>query len=154
MHIHPQHGKLNADSTCALLPILIILFAIVYVLTEYRGWLVLFLGFSGAWLLAALWMRSLERNLQIVRKLHLAWASVGESVPEQLKLINSGWLPATWVEITDASSSLETPLRLVSDVAQHSSRTRHPSHLFRRRGLYHLGPTRSSAAVIHWVYTS
>ncbi len=125
-----------------LLPILVGVLAVLYILTGFRGWLIFTIGTAGAWLMAVLWIYSMERNLSIERKIHLAWATVGESVPEEVKLINHGWLPALWVEITDESASIETPLRIVSDVAQRSSRTRHLSHLFKRRGLYTLGPTR------------
>ena len=41
---------------------------------------------------------------------------------------------------------LRTPLRIVSDCASHSVRTRHMSHLFKQRGLYTLGPTRLRSA--------
>jgi uncharacterized protein (DUF58 family) len=136
-----------------LLPILILAFAIVFVLTNFRGWLVFFIGTAGAWLISILWMRSMERNLHIERKIHLAWATVGESVPEQFKLINTGLLPALWVEITDASSSLESPLRMVSDVGPHSYRSRHLNHLFKRRGLYTLGPTRLRCSDPFGIYT-
>ena len=124
-----------------LLPILVAGLGIVYILTGYKGWLVFFTGTAGAWLVGWLWTISMQRNLRIERKIHLAWATVGESVPEQIKLINHSWLPAQWVEITDESPALETPLRMVSDVAHHSTRARHLNHLFRRRGLYTLGPT-------------
>ena len=124
-----------------LLPVLVFVLSIAYILTGFRGWLVFAIGTAGAWLTAWLWIYSMQRNLWIERKIHLAWATVGESVPEQVKLINHGWLPAMWVEITDESASLESPLRMVSDVGNHSTRTRHLNHLFRRRGLYTLGPT-------------
>lgn len=136
-----------------LLPILVGLLAILYVLTGFRGWLVFFLGTAGAWLIAVLWIYSMERNLLIERKIHLAWASVGESVPEQIKLINHGWLPTIWVEITDESASLESPLRMVSDVAHHSSRNRNLNHLFKRRGLYTLGPTHLCCGDPFGIYT-
>jgi uncharacterized protein (DUF58 family) len=123
------------------LPVLAGVFAIVYGVTGYRGWLVFFIGIGGAWLLAALWVFSLKRGLSIERDIHHAWATVGESVPERLKVINKSWLPALWVEIIDASEALPDPVRLVSDVAAHATRTRHPNHLCRRRGLYRLGPT-------------
>jgi uncharacterized protein (DUF58 family) len=125
-----------------LLPILVGGLAVLYLLTGFRGWLIFLVGTAGAWLMAIVWIYSLQRNLSIERKIHLPWATVGESVPEEVKLTNHSWLPALWVEITDESASIETPLRIVSDVAQHSSRTRHLSHLFKRRGLYTLGPTR------------
>ena len=125
-----------------LLPILAVFFAILYGLTGYRGWLVFFIGMGGAWLLAMLWVLSLRRCLSIERNIHLAWATVGESVPERLKVVNKSWLPALWVEIIDTSESLADPVRLVSDVAAHATRWRYPNHQCRRRGLYTLGPTR------------
>jgi uncharacterized protein (DUF58 family) len=136
-----------------ILPILVGVLGILYILTGFRGWLVFTIGTAGAWLTAGLWIYSMERNLWIERKIHLAWATAGESVPELVKLINHGWLPAMWVEITDESSSLESPLRMVSDVAHHSSRTRHLSHLFKRRGVYALGPTRLRCGDPLGIYT-
>ncbi len=124
-----------------LLPVLSGLLLILYIVTGYRGWLVFGLGLGGAWLIAWIWTRSLEKNLWLERKIHMAWATVGESVPEQIKLVNHGWLPALWVEISDDSTTLERPLKLVSDVDQHASRNRNISHLFKKRGLYSLGPT-------------
>ncbi len=124
-----------------LLPVLVGVFAILYILTGYRGWLVFSIGSAGAWLLAAIWVRSLQRNLSIERNVHLAWATVGDSLHEQLKVINKSRLPAIWVEIIDASATLASPLRLVTDVAARAARTRYPSHVCRQRGLYKLGPT-------------
>ena len=112
-----------------------------------------FIGIAGVLLIAVVWIRSMRRNLSAERKIHLAWAMAGKSVPEQLKLINKGWLPVVWVEITDASTTLDTPIRMVSDVAQHSSRTRHLSHLFKRRGVYTLGPTRLRSADPFGIFT-
>jgi uncharacterized protein (DUF58 family) len=136
-----------------ILPFLVVALAILYVLTNFRGWLVFFIGTAGAWLIALLWTYSLERNLHIERKINYAWATVGESVPEQVRLTNHSWLPALWVEITDESASLESPLRLVSDVASHSSRNRNLSHLFKHRGVYTLGPTHLRCGDPFGVYT-
>ncbi len=130
--------KLNAR----LLPILVGLLAVLYILTGYRGWLVFLIGLGFAWLLAWTWVLLLQRGLRIERKIHMAWARVGDSVPEELIVTNTSGLPAVWVEILDEAVNLANPIRLVSDVEAHASRRRHPMHLFRRRGLYTLGPTR------------
>jgi uncharacterized protein (DUF58 family) len=145
--------RIKRQLNLRILPILIVVLAILYVLTNFRGWLVFFIGTAGAWLIALLWTYSLERSLRIERKINFAWATVGESVPEQVRLTNHSWLPALWVEITDESASLESPLRIVSDVASHSSRNRNLSHLFKRRGVYSLGPTRLRCGDPFGIYT-
>jgi len=135
---HNSERQLNVR----LLPVFIVLLAILYALTRYRGWLIFLIGMASVWLLAFLWVYSLEHGLSIERKIHLAWASVGDSVPEQLMVVNKSRFPAVWVEITDEIDTWVTPIRLVSDVGPRITRRRHPNHLFKRRGLYTLGPTR------------
>jgi uncharacterized protein (DUF58 family) len=125
-----------------LLPLLILIFLALYLLTGFRGWLIFLLGTAGVWLLALVWVVSLRRNLRVERNLHLAWATVGDSVQEELKLINTSRLPAIWVEILDTSRELSRPIQMVSDVGARSTRTRFLSHQCRQRGLYILGPTR------------
>jgi uncharacterized protein (DUF58 family) len=125
-----------------LLPVMVGTVGLFYFLTGFRGWLVFLIGLSGVWLFAITWVVALQRGLHIERKIHLPWAHVGESVPEEIILKNTSRLPALWVEIIDESDSLADPVRLVTDVEARSSRRRHPIHQFKRRGLYNLGPTR------------
>ena len=141
--------KLNAW----LLPVLVVIFAALYLFTGYRGWLVFFIGSGGAWLLAALWVYSLKRGLSVNRKIHLAWAAAGDSVPELLELKNKSRFPVVWIEIADESDRLVDPVRLVSDVGSQASRRRHPIHLFKKRGLYTLGPTRLRTGDPFGIYT-
>jgi len=124
-----------------LLPVLAGLFGLLYLITAYRGWLILFVGTAGAWLLAWLWVWALARGLVIERQIHLAWVMVGDALHERLKVINHSRFPALWLEIVDETVTLTAPLRLVSDVAGRSVRNRHTSHLCHQRGLYTLGPT-------------
>ena len=125
-----------------LLPVMAGLVGLLYSLTGFRGWLVFLIGLLGVWLFAIIWVLALQRGLSIERKVHLPWAQVGDSVPEEIILRNKSWLPTLWVEIIDESESLPDPVRLVTDVEAHTSRRRHPIHQFKRRGLYNLGPTR------------
>jgi uncharacterized protein (DUF58 family) len=149
----PTSRLVERHFNAPLLLILCAIFAALYLVTNYRGWLVFALGTGSAWLLAWAWIKSLEKNLWLERKIHIAWATVGKSVPEQVKLVNRGWFPALWVEISDDSTTLERPLRLVSDVDSHTSRNRHITHLFKRRGLYALGPTRIRSGDPLGIYT-
>jgi putative FmdB family regulatory protein len=136
------------------LPVLVGIFGILYMLTGFRGWLVFFFGLLGLWLLAVLWVYILEHNLSIERKIQLTWATVGDLVPEELKITNKSRLPALWVEIVDETDSLDTPpIRLVSDVESNASRRRQSVHLFNQRGFYTLGPTRLRTGDPFGVYT-
>jgi uncharacterized protein (DUF58 family) len=146
-------SKTELHLNVRLLPVWVGILVVLYAITGYRGWLVFLLGTAGAWFLAGVWIYTLKRGLRIERKLHLAWATVGDSVPEQLKVTNKSWLPALWVEIQDASTTLETPIRLVSDVESKYTRTRYPSHIFTRRGVYSLGPTYLRTGDLFGIYT-
>lgn len=138
---HPEIRESEIHLNIWLFPLLACLFGVLYALSSFRGWLIFFVGFAGTWLLALLWVVSLRRGLRIERNLHLAWAAVGDSVQEELKLINDSWLPAVWVEISDTSATLSKPIKFVSDAGSKSTRTRFVSHLYKQRGLYTLGPT-------------
>jgi uncharacterized protein (DUF58 family) len=141
--------RLNAP----LVPVLAAAFGILYAWTGYRGWLAFAIGFGGAWLLAAWWVYSLSRTLSVTRSVHMAWAGVGQSVPEQLEVRNRGGFPATWLELVDESAALAEPLGLVTDVERYGTRRRYPVHLFKRRGLYTLGPTRLRTGDPFGIYT-
>jgi uncharacterized protein (DUF58 family) len=136
-----------------LLPALVGIFGVLYVLTGFRGWLVFFIGMLGLWLLATLWINALEHSLSIERRINLAWATVGDSVPEELTVVNKSRLPVLWVEIVDEAGTTDASIRLVSDVDSNGSRRRHPVHLFNQRGFYTLGPTRLRTSDPFGIYT-
>jgi len=149
----PNHRTTDWRLNTPLVPVLAAAFSILYAWTGYRGWLAFAIGFGGAWLLAAWWVYSLSRALAVSRNVHMAWAGVGQSVPEQLEVRNPGRFPATWLELVDESEMLADPLRLVTDVAGHGTRRRYPVHLFKRRGLYRLGPTQLRTGDPFGIYT-
>jgi uncharacterized protein (DUF58 family) len=138
----PVHPASESQLEVKLVPILAVLFLVFYGLSGFRGWLIFGTGLLGVWLVAAIWVGSLKRGLRVERKIHYAWARVGDSVPEEIVITNKSRLPALWVEVIDESDSLVDPIRLVTDVEARSSRRRHPIHNFKWRGLYALGPTR------------
>jgi len=152
-HLKETVEKSKRQLNVRLLPVFVGALAVLYGLTGYRGWLVFLIGTGGVWLLAFLWVHSLERGLSIERNVHLAWASVGDSVPEQLMVVNKSRFPAVWLEITDEADASAGPFRLVSDIGPRITRRRHPGHLFKRRGLYTLGPTRLRTGDPFGIYT-
>jgi uncharacterized protein (DUF58 family) len=153
--LHPptDNSTTQRELNVKSLPVLVILFGVLYVWTGFRGWLVFFLATAGVWLMAWVWIYVLERSLSIERKIHLAWATAGDSVPEELRLINTSRIPVLWVEIMDEADVPDSSVRLVSDVDSNGSRRRHPIHLFRKRGFYTLGPTRLRTSDPFGIYT-
>jgi uncharacterized protein (DUF58 family) len=147
------HPKPERQLNAKLLPFLVILFATVYALTGYRGWLVFLVGFGGAWLLGVVWIHIIAQDLSIVRKIDFAWAHVGESIPEQILISNKSRLPVVWIEIVDESGQLAEPVRLVTDIGPQITRRRILTHVFKRRGLYKLGPTRLRTSDPLGIYT-
>ncbi len=152
-HSREADSKTGIKLNARLLPVLVLIFAALYVISGYRGWLLFFIATGGAWLLAALWVLSLKRGISLDRKIHFAWAAVGDSVPELLEIKNNSRFPAVWIEIVDESDRSIDPIRLVSDVGAQSSRRRHPIHSFKKRGLYTLGPTHLRTSDPFGIYT-
>lgn len=140
--VEKQMSQSTRQFHAKALPIAILLFACFYILSGYRGWLLLLIGTAGLWLLAYLWVRALAGGLHLNRQARAPAATAGQLVEERLNLRNDSRLPAVWVEIIDRSSNLLDPIKLVSGVGGRSSRTRWPRHRFSRRGVYSLGPTR------------
>ena len=134
-----NNSKLQLNSY--LIPLISLLFTLLYIGTGYRGWLIFSIGSFGVILLAIAWILSLRGNLHIDRKLQITWAITGETIQEQLMLVNNSFFPATWVEISDASPTLSKPVGIITDVNSRDSRSRFFNHVCRRRGLYSLGPT-------------
>jgi hypothetical protein len=106
----------NIQLRARLLPVMVGTVGLLYFLTGFRGWLVFLIGLSGVWLFAITWVFALQRGLSIERKIHLPWAHVGDSIPEEIILKNTSRMPALWVEIIDESDSIADPIRLVTDV--------------------------------------
>ena len=103
-------------------PLLTGLVLLLQLLRPDRVWMVLLVGLGGAWLVAALWVRSLRRNLRFEREVRFGWAQVGDRLQERFTLVNTGWAPALWVEIQDHSNLPGLP-RLTRD--QHRFLCRH-----------------------------
>ncbi len=122
-------------------PLAALLFALFYVLTDDRPWLVLSVGLGGVWGAAYFWARRLERGLRVEREVDMVWASVGDFIHEVLQVVNDSASPASWVEIADHSKRVLEPYNVVVSVPARSPRTRRLNHRCDRRGLFTLGPT-------------
>ncbi len=103
--------------------------------------MILLIGWGGAWLVAALWARSLKKGLRFEREIRSPWSRVGDEMLERLSLANSAWAPAISVEVLDHSSLPGQRRSRVVAVAGHDVNTWHQSVVCARRGVFEVGPT-------------
>ena len=136
-----------------LLPALVGLLLVLQVVRPYRGWWVLLVGLSGAWLVSYLWARSLARGLQLTRELRFGWAQVGDELVERFSLANEGWASAPWVEVEDHSTMPDYSASRGTGVARGSWIKWHKEAVCTRRGLFTLGPTSLRAGDPFGLYT-
>lgn len=129
--------KLNSR----LVPICVILLLVLQLTVPYRGWVVLFVGLGGAWLVAYLWARSLARGLRLVREVRFGWAQVGDRLEERFTLVHRGWAPALWAEIVDHSTLPGYTASRATGLGGDSESTWTVKGVCTRRGVYTLGPT-------------
>lgn len=87
-----------------LLPVLALAALVMQILDPSRIWTIFLIGLGGLLGIAYAWARSLRRGLSIRREMRYGWAQVGDTLEERFCLHNSGWFPATWVEIEDQST--------------------------------------------------
>jgi uncharacterized protein (DUF58 family) len=136
-----------------ILPVLIVFLLVLQVLFPYRGWLILLLGFGGAWLFSYLFARSLVKNVRIIREMRFGWAKVGDTLEERFVLVNNGWASATWVEVVDHSNIPGLKANIVTGIESHHSTSWDFPILCTRRGLYTIGPTSLTTGDIFGIFT-
>ena len=124
-----------------LLPLLVIVLLILQLVDPSRVWMVLLVGLGGLWLISFLWARSLNKHLTLLREMRYGWVQVGDALEERFTLKNSGWLPATWVELDDHSSLPGYDASLATGVDGVGTNRWRKKGTCNRRGLYQLGPT-------------
>ncbi len=125
-----------------LLPLVTVSMLLAEIVDPSPVWKGLLTAFAALWLVSYVWARSLQRNLAVERLMRYGWAQVGDRLEEQFVVRNAGWLPATWLEITDRSTLPGYSVALgtgADGLSQNSWRT---SGTCMRRGVFTLGHTR------------
>ena len=130
--------RLRSRLWVVLLPLLLIL----QLFFPSKAWMALLVGMGGAWLLAYLWARSLKDHLRLQREMRYGWAHVGDRLEERFTLINTGPIPALWVEIADSSTLPDYAVSQVRAIGADSRETWTSRHFCSQRGLFTLGPAR------------
>lgn len=104
-------------------------------------WKGLLTTFAGLWLVSYAWARSLQRKLHLERLMRYGWAQVGDRLEEQFAVRNDGWLPATWLEISDGSTLPGYSVAQATGVDGGSQNVWRTSGTCARRGVFTLGHT-------------
>jgi len=133
--------KAQVQLQLRILPILIGILILMQLIDPSRVWSILLGGLGGAWVLSALWARSLAQNLRLRREIRFGWAQVGDRLEERFTLDNHGAAPALWVEVLDHSNIPGYCVSQVSDVGGRSNRRWRTDGVCNRRGVFTLGPT-------------
>jgi uncharacterized protein (DUF58 family) len=131
------HLKLNYR----VLSLAILLLIILQLTAPFRGWVILLVGFGGAWLVARLWVRSLVRGLVLTREVRFGWAQVGDRLEERFTLRNDSIFPALWVQILDHSTLPEYSASQATGIGGKEEHTWLVRGTCVRRGSFVLGPT-------------
>ncbi len=113
---------------------------VIEIVSPYRGWLVLLIGLGGAWLISALWARSLSRSLEVYREMRFGWAQVGDQLVERFTLSNRSNFPALWLELVDHSTLPNYHVSRGIGIGADSFIRWHLEATCSRRGLFYLGP--------------
>jgi len=124
-----------------VLPLLLLVMLIMEFLDPYRGWVVVLVGFGGAWLISFIWARGLARGVHLKREMRYGWAQVGDQLEERFTLTNQSWLPGIWVEIIDHSTLPDYRPSLVTGVGSNGTNSWRTRGICTQRGLFTLGPT-------------
>ncbi len=124
-----------------LLPLVVGLLLVLELASPYRGWRILLVGLSGAWLLGYLWMRALARGLRLSREMRFGWAQVGDRMVERFRLVNDSRAFTLWVEVVDHSTLPDYQAGRVTSVGGRHSIRWYAETACTRRGLFILGPT-------------
>jgi len=135
------HTAVRIRLVTPILPPLAAALLLLDIISPNRVWLVMLVGLGGMWLVSWAWARSLARNLTLVREVRFGWAHVGDVVEERFTLINDGWAPGIWVQVSDRSTMPSYDPSRVSGVDRYSETRWQTKGLCVRRGLYMLGPT-------------
>jgi len=129
--------KLNSR----LLPLLVLLLIGLQIAFPYRGWVILLVGLAGVWAAGAVWAKSLAKNLTLRREMRFGWAHVGDWIEERFTLINTGYIPAPWVEVIDHTTMPGYTASRVSGVEATAANRWHTRGQCTQRGVFTLGPT-------------
>jgi len=136
-----ENMQSKIESNTLLIPILCVVLVILVFVDSFRGWTILFIGLSGAWILSFFWLRSLSTGISLKREMRFGWAQVGDQLEERFTLTNRSIFPALWIEIYDQTDMPDYQANQVRGIDQKAEVRWFKRSICTRRGLYTFGPT-------------
>lgn len=133
--------KTRLRLSAPLLPVLALAALVMQILDPSRIWTIFLVGLGGLLGIAYAWARSLQRGLSLRREMRYGWAQVGDTLEERFSLHNTGWFPATWVELEDRSTLPGYDASRATGVDPGSTNQWLTEGICARRGVYFLGGT-------------
>lgn len=121
-------------------PLWLVGFSLLAFLLPARLWTMFTLSLGGLFVVGGIWARSLGHGVRGERRLRFEWVGVGDLLEEWFTLRNSGWLPAFWVEVVDASNVPGYQVRVVRSLNYNRRDTWRQQATCQQRGRYQLGP--------------
>ncbi len=124
-----------------LVPLATLAFVAAQFIHPSPVWKALLATFGGLWLFTYLWARALSRNISFDRAMRYGWAQVGDKLEEKFVLHNAGFLPSTWLEVTDHSTLPGYSVARATGIDGLSHNSWQTSGTCIRRGVFTLGDT-------------
>ena len=108
-------------------------------------WLLYRLSYALLLLIAAgyIWAKLSLRGLSVQADRHTDRVQAGDSIAEELTVVNDSVWPKLWLEVEDPTELPEHQARFVLSVGSKQARTRTASTRCDRRGVYWIGPARA-----------
>ena len=120
-------------------PVIIALLLGLQFMESSRVWMILLVGFSGMFITAYLWVRTLGRSFHLQRENNLGWVQVGGQIEERFTLSNTSSLPAPWIQFIDQSTLPEFNASRSTGISSEYFDKWTVSATCKQRGLYYLG---------------
>ena len=120
--------------------ILIALLLGLQLMQPSRAWMILLVVFTGIFISAYLWTRSLGESVYVRRETHIGWIQVGGQIEERITLSNTSLFPAPWVEFRDQSTLPDFNVSKITGIPAGYFDIYTVAATCNQRGLFTLGP--------------
>ncbi|MFL7812840.1 MAG: DUF58 domain-containing protein [Anaerolineales bacterium] len=124
-----------------IIPYILPILFLNQLLSPRKGWMILLVGLTTAFVLSYSWAVTLKNGITLVREMRFGWSQVGDHLQERINLDNSGWAPAAWIYLEDHSDLAGYSASRLTRIGGNAHRQWFERGVCERRGLFTIGPT-------------